>query len=160
MKIIAAIAVSIVAATGTLQGGDERELAEELMRLMKVEQNLEQMRPQMKTMLANVMNSMEVPEEIGPKLLEKQQIVVDLALDAMSWQKMKPHYIDIYVELFDSDELAGLVNFYSSPVGKSFISKMPLLIQRTMELSQAQAVELIPEIQALTEKMIRELAEE
>ena len=160
MRLIAVIAVLIVSILSPLWGAEERELAEELMRLMNVEQNLEQMRPQLTAMLLNTMNAMDVPDEFRSKLAEHQQSQLDLVLDAMSWPKMKDRYIDLYVDVFDASELEGLIDFYSSPVGKSFVDKMPLLMQRMMSLSQEQIAGLLPQIQADTEKFIHELATE
>lgn len=160
MRLIAGLSVVLVSVAGPLWGADERELAEELMLLMNVEQGLEQMRPQIESMTSNLFENMDIPEESRSQFRDHQRSTMDLVLDRLSWPKMKDKYVDIYLDVFDAHELEGLIEFYSSPIGKTFISKMPLLTQRSMAMSQEVVMELLPQIQADAERLARELAKQ
>jgi len=48
--------------------------------------------------------------------------------DEMSWDKLRPRYVQIYQETFTQKEVDGLIAFYKSPTGAAFVSQMPLLM--------------------------------
>ena len=73
---------------------------------------------------------------------EQQQIdstitkVMALMQDEMSWAKMKPQYVRLYVETFDQDEVDGLLAFYATPAGQAMINKMPIVMPKMMGVMQ------------------------
>ena len=62
----------------------------------------------------------------------------------MSWDSIKPMFVKIYADNFDEAELQGLIDFYKTPVGQTWIAKQPQIQAATM---QAMA-QLMPKIQA------------
>lgn len=56
--------------------------------------------------------------------------------DEMSWAKMKPQYVRLYVETFDQDEVDGLLAFYATPAGQAMINKMPIVMPKMMGVMQ------------------------
>lgn len=78
------------------------------------------------------------------------QLVATLRVD-FNWGVLKPEYIRIYQETLDQTEVDGLIAFYETPVGQSTISKMPLVMQRSLALSQQKLQTLMPRIQRLAE---------
>jgi uncharacterized protein len=73
-----------------------------------------------------------------------------------NWQKMKPVYMQLYRETFDQAEVDGLIAFYRSPAGQSFIAKMPVVMQKSMALVQAQMRSMMPRIQEATAQAMEE----
>ena len=57
--------------------------------------------------------------------------------EEMSWQRMKPLYVQLYQDTFEQDEVDGLLAFYTSPTGQAFLNKMPVVMQKSMALSHA-----------------------
>lgn len=115
---IAVLALLLVAATATSVFGDEkrkRELALEVMDLTGANDAgdglanglLSQIRPAYPT----------VPEEIWEELSlsVSAKELIDLALP-------------IYVRNFSEEELAALVSFYKSPLGRTIIERMPIVM--------------------------------
>ena len=100
----------------------------------------------------------------GRKLSDEQRQVMDLAPSRVaelmrrefSWSVMRPIYSGIYQEAFTQSEIDGLIRFYRSPEGQAFISKMPLVMQRSMEVMQMQMQSLMPKVQGLMEQIVRE----
>jgi hypothetical protein len=45
--------------------------------------------------------------------------------DVMSWNGLLEPTIEIYRETYTEEELRALIEFFRSPVGKSFVNKMP-----------------------------------
>jgi len=160
MKLIGLIAVLALSPINSSWAAENRQLAEELVRLMKVHESYEQARPQINAVLSNLLNAVEVSEEIRPEFMAFHEGQMEWISEATSWPKVKDKYIDIYADLFEARELEGMIEFYSSPVGRSVIDKTPRLNERMMNLSQEQVMELLPRIQADTQRFIEELSAE
>ena len=57
---------------------------------------------------------------------------------------VRPIFVKIYADNFDEAELTGLIAFYKSPVGQTWIQKQPAIQAATM---QAMG-QIMPKIQA------------
>ncbi|HLM53484.1 MAG TPA: DUF2059 domain-containing protein [Pseudoxanthomonas sp.] len=64
----------------------------------------------------------------------------------LSWEKMRPLYIDVYRKTFTSEEAKAISEFYESPPGKAVLDKTPLLMQNLMAAMQK---DLMPMLEAL-----------
>lgn len=73
----------------------------------------------------------------------------ELITKQMSWVRMKPKYAQLYDETFTIEELDGMVTFYESPAGRSMLTKMPTLLQKSMAIGQEAFNEIVPELQRL-----------
>jgi hypothetical protein len=56
--------------------------------------------------------------------------------DAVSFDHTRDIYVQVYSETFTQEEVDGLIAFFSSPIGQSYIAKTPLIAQRTSALMQ------------------------
>ena len=74
----------------------------------------------------------------------------------MSWELMRPIYTAIYQETFDQAEIDGLIAFYRSPVGQSFVSKMPAVMHRSMSVMQVQMQAIAPKLKEAMDQVIRD----
>jgi hypothetical protein len=103
-------------------------------------------------------------ETTGRKLTDEQRRVIERApariaevvKSELSWEKMQPIYIAIYQEAFTQSEIDGLIDFYKGPVGQSFISKMPLVMNRSMQVMQSQMQMIMPKLKTAIEDVLRE----
>lgn len=92
----------------------------------------------------------------GKPINAAQQRVLDALPDqfiaimreGMSWDRMKPLWIQIHQETFDQDEVDGLNAFYASRAGKAYLKKTPLLLQKTINLTQTLMQALMPKMRA------------
>jgi hypothetical protein len=82
--------------------------------------------------------------------------LASLMREEMSWAKMEPMVVQIYRDNFDQAEVDGLIAFYQSPVGQSFVTKMPVVMQRSMEASHTQLQAFMPKLQAAMKQVIQE----
>lgn len=82
--------------------------------------------------------------------------LANLMREEMSWAKMEPMVVQIYRDNFDQAEVDGLIAFYQSPVGQSFVTKMPVVMQRSMEASHTQLQAFMPKLQAAMKQVIQE----
>jgi hypothetical protein len=102
-------------------------------------------------MLSSQFGSM--PAEARQAAEEMQQKVMKLLADRLNWDKAKPAYIKLYSETFTESEIDGIVGFYKSPPGQAMLSKMPVLMQKSMAVSQQLMGDVMPDIERMAEEM-------
>lgn len=78
------------------------------------------------------------------KMMERLSPILEKSL---SWEVTKPDYVKMYEETFTPEEIKGLLEFYKTPVGQSFLKKMPVITQKIAEVSARRVQQLIPEVQ-------------
>jgi hypothetical protein len=103
-------------------------------------------------MMGGVANQTNVSPDASEKAKAIQDKMFALIEGELSWNKMKAQYERIYAEVFTPDEVRGLIAFYKTPAGQAFLDKQPLLIQKTMEVTQKQVIEMTPKIQELVKQ--------
>jgi uncharacterized protein len=99
----------------------------------------------------------------GRSLTEQDQKAVNTTInktmvlmkEEFTWEALKADFVKLYVSTFDQDEIDSLVAFYSSPTGQAFIRKMPILMQKSMELSQARMQQLLPRMMKIIQESVR-----
>ena len=104
-----------------------------------VEANMRQMSAQMRG------NKPATPEQ---QAVEDRNIqrVMEVMHQEMNWQKMEPLYLKLYQDTYTQEEIDGLNEFYSSPAGQAYLAKMPMLMQRTMQLMQTTMQSIMPRL--------------
>ena len=97
-------------------------------------------------------------KEITPEL---QQIIDESSEEAsfilkneMSWAKMEPDLIQVYRESFTQSEIDGLIQFYKSDLGETIIKKMPIVMNKNMELINQRSVAMASKMQPLIEGIV------
>ena len=158
MKLKSAVSIGSIALLLTASGALAQDAArktkiEEMFRLMNMDRLIQQAMTQMKTMTEQQMSEMKLPPEAKAEAQESQDRMMKLIAERMSWERMKPDYIQLYSEVFTDEELDGNLAFYRSPAGRAMLEKTPLLMTRAMALGVKQMGDIQPEI----EKMMKEL---
>src|SRR5579859_7523945 len=136
----------------------KRTAVEELFSLMKLDQMQKQMLSQFQAMAGDQIEkslSAEIQKsQDGAKMVTEvkdfEKRVFDLMMDRVDFARMKPDYIRLYDETFSSEEVAGLVGFYKTPIGQSYLSKMPVLTSKTVALTQRVLGDLMPQMMKMT----------
>lgn len=70
--------------------------------------------------------------------------------ESLSWEQMRPLYIDAYQRTFTSQDVKALTKFYESPAGRSLLDKTPMLMQN-LTLAMQQKVK--PMLDALKSEL-------
>lgn len=138
------------------------ESVRELLHVMQSERMLEGTFAQLQTMAeASSKQSLEG----APMNPEQQKIMADmktkmlaLAKEEVAWSKLEPMFVDIYRDTFTATEIKDMVAFYKSPTGQAWITKMPTVMQSTMQLTQRQMVGLAPKMKDLVAETAKRLA--
>jgi hypothetical protein len=74
----------------------------------------------------------------------KQLIRTEFTVDTVHAQ-----FNQIYSEVFTQEEVDGLIAFYSSPAGKAFVAKMPIVTSKSMQIGQSQVERFLPKLMAI-----------
>lgn len=138
-------------------------LIEELIVALKVEQQQQQMMQTVQSSMLTQMNSLLTPgdeekkREAQADFQEFQRRMFALMAAHMSWQTMKPVYVEMYDETFTIDELQPLVAFFKSPAGQAFVDKTPVLMANTMKRMQRVTADMMPDIQKLSAEFAQQM---
>jgi len=114
------LCATLCSAEGT---GQQRELAEQLFRVLKADKQYEQIR---------------APADVDPVM---GKLVAGQVSQTSNWEKLKDKYIDAYIQYFSEKDLAKLVEFFSSPTGQKYIENQEKLYPGGMELIMAMVAD-------------------
>jgi hypothetical protein len=137
--------------------------AESVDRLLKVAR-VEAMLDSMYATLEQIVRGSMQQAIAGRPVTPEQQRAIDampaklmtVVRQEFTWDVLRPQYARLYGETFSQEEIDGLVAFYESPAGQAFVSKMPIVLQKSVALSQAQMKVLLPKMNAAIAEAIRD----
>jgi len=138
------VAGSVFSQTGT---PESRAAAERLLQVLKMDENFDNSISQAVKMQMGMVDQMDIPAEDKERARKISENSTENILKKFSWKKMKGMFIDIYAEVFTTEELNGVIAFYESPAGQKFVVKQPELMQVTMQKMQGLMAEIMPELQ-------------
>ncbi len=124
---------------------------QELMRVSDTDQMMKQVLDQVKAMASSQLNRTDIPADArksADELLDRIMALTEARLD-----KMKTMLAQVYADTYTEEEIDGILAFYKSPAGQAMLKKMPLLMQRSMAVSQQAMADLMPEVQKMTAEM-------
>ncbi len=149
-----ALLVAFVLLPAALCAQDRKTaLADELFTSMKMEKMMDQMKQQMPMMIQQQIQQMNLSAADKAKTDKLVQEMTAYVTDTFDWKKLRPEYVSIYAEVFNEQELQGLVDFYKSPPGQAFIDKMPVVMTRAMQVQQKQMGAVMAHMQELVKQM-------
>lgn len=105
----------------------------------------------MRQSMAQTLKGKSLSAEQQRKLDAVPAKFVAVMREEMSWQKMKPLYVQMYRETFEQEEVDGMLAFYASPAGQALINKMPVVMQKSMALSQSLMQSFLPKMMTALE---------
>ena len=167
MKSWIAAIVLALASLPVFGAGPTDASLERLLAVTRSESLIDSMQGQVEQMFRQSMAQGMKTAGPGGKLNDAQQRIVDelpgrfaaLMREEMSWTRFKPMMMTVYRESFSQEEIDGLIAFYESPLGKLMIERMPVVMQRSMELVQADMKTTLPKLEALMKDTMRRLQE-
>jgi hypothetical protein len=122
---------------------------DELLTLMRIDKMMESTMEPLKKMMASAGQTAGMPPEHAARAKAMQEKSFALIMGEMTGSRMKAEMAQIYGETFTTEEIKGLTTFYKSPAGQAFLDKQPIVMQKTMAMSQKMMMEIMPKIQAM-----------
>jgi uncharacterized protein len=103
----------------------------------------------------------------GRQLSEREQQIADdthakiqaLLRQTLQWNNFEPLMIRVYQSTFSQKDVDGMTAFYKTPTGQAVISKMPMVVQQTMQAMQERTASLLPQIQQIQRDMATQMKE-
>ncbi|WP_336042048.1 DUF2059 domain-containing protein [Acinetobacter dispersus] len=164
MKKIIAIFIMMSISIPAFAQPASKESVKELLKITKSEQFLGQMSQQINTMMHSSIEKITQ----GRKLTTKQELAVvnytqelgKIMQEELTWAKLEPEMIKIYAEEFSQEEIDGMIKFYKTPVGQSTIDKMPIVMQKSMQVGYKQMDAITPKIMQAADKLAKDMQAE
>ena len=134
-----------------------------LFTLMQAESLMESvyasLEPAMRQGLAQATSGKELTAEQQRVLERAPQRMSVLMRTELSWAKLEPMQISIYRDSFEQSEIDGLIDFYRSRLGQTFVNKMPMATQKAITAMQNYMQKVMPKIQAAMQEVLMEAKE-
>ena len=133
--------LTLAAANAFADDATKAAKVEEFFRLAQLDKVLEQSLAQVRTQMQNglfqqIFGQKPLPPEMKKQVDDFDNKVADVVSDALSWEKLKPGYVKIYMDAFSEEDLDGIIAFYKSRAGQAMVSKTPVLLTKGGELAQ------------------------
>ncbi|WP_374296212.1 DUF2059 domain-containing protein [Acinetobacter sp.] len=135
----------------------------ELLQVTESEQMMDHMNAQMQKIISQSIQ--QVQQQQGQALSDVQVEVVhkyskkvaDIMAKGMKWSDLEPAMVKIYQDNFTQEDINGLIAFYKTPLGKTTIEKMPLVMQQSMAVGQDAMMKVMPELTEVMKGFVSEL---
>jgi len=127
--------------------------AAELLKVSNSEQMMEQMLGSMQRLQVEQFAKMDLPPEVRASTAEMQKKTEALVRKMLSWEAIKPRFVNLYAATYTEPELDGILSFYKSAAGQAMLNKMPQLMQGSMDLTQEAMAGVMPELMKIVEEM-------
>lgn len=118
-----------------------------------------QMERVMKDMMKAAMKDQPVNAE-QQKIMDKfRDKVMDIHRSEVTWEKLEPILVEVYSNALSQEDIDGISAFYRSPAGRSYVSKMPVVMQESMNAMQKVMTPMMEKMFEAAKKMGEELRE-
>lgn len=162
-RLAAALAALLLTATAATAAPPTRESVEELLRVMRMDQTLEnvfdlmeqtnrEMERRMSQGLVQPSLSDDEQREIDELRARRDRKANAVLREELSWEKTKEGYVRLYTEAFSQEEIDGQLAFYRSPVGQAVLDKQPALTRKSGEMMQERMTEVLPKVRRALEE--------
>jgi hypothetical protein len=146
-----ACAACLLAQRSLAQTQSRDALAEELLVVMQVKESIEQSIAAARAMLPAQMEELRAATGQPPSAPASTNDVnklFDLIAKELSWENMEKDYVALYADMFSEEELRGMIAFFESPVGRTWLAKQPEIARRSLQFSQNLMMRLLPAMQS------------
>lgn len=125
---------------------------EELLKVSNMESLSQQVYTQIRVMTSKQLDSIAGSEKTKAEAAQRADRLLAQIQDRFSWDKMKPEYVRLYDEVYSDAEITGILAFYESPAGQAYLTRMPQLMAKSMEMAQSRMADVMPEIQRIAKE--------
>ena len=160
MKFLLALVASVVFSSSAVAEAPTPESVANLLTAIHAEKVVDVLFQNIESMMRKSMSQAlqgKASTEQNKKFFDSYMPKIMLIMrDELSWERMKPLYVQVYSETFSQEEIDGLIRFYDSDVGRSYVSKLPVVMEKTMAISQQQMQPMMQRLQDALQQAIAE----
>lgn len=143
----------LVISTITFADSGSKVEAEKLLNVMGME----------KAMTESMSQMIDIQLQQNPTLAPFKPVMMKFFKKHMSWESLKPEFVQMYSETFTASELREINAFYATDIGKKTIEKMPTLMAQGAQIGTARVQANIGELQSMIKvesERLKKLAEQ
>ncbi len=144
------------------ESGTAHEEAAELLRSMKFDEMMTASIEAQKEMMERMFRQMGQQHgvDVSEEAVAAQMRFIEAFHEELDWAGMKEDMIRAYGETFSKEELRGLIDFYSTPAGRSFVEKQGALSEKMMTILQPRMLNAMQKLQPMMMEMQKQAREE
>ncbi|NMG65148.1 DUF2059 domain-containing protein [Azoarcus indigens] len=137
-----------------------RASVDKLLAVTETRKLMEQNQGQVEVMMRRAFeqNMANSPDPAAAKAVA-DKVIAKLAgqvRNELSWEKMEGFYVQLYTETFTQPEIDGLIRFYESEAGHAFTRKMPIVMQKSMMMTQERLAPLMQQLKTAIQEAVNE----
>jgi hypothetical protein len=92
------------------------------------------------------------------KILDGYEAKVSTLLQStLSWEKLKPAYMDLYASTYSEADVDGILAFYRTPAGQHMVEKTPELAQASQKIVLARMQGITSQLQEDAQQLMAQL---
>jgi hypothetical protein len=142
VKALVAASVLCLAGFAASAAPPSAQSLERLLKAIDAEQTVKNLQrysdAMMKSAVDRAVQTRQFTPEQRAKLDESvRKISVEMGVE-LSWEGLRPVYMQVYTETFTQEEIDSIIAFYESPAGRAFIAKMPTVLQKSTSFIQSR----------------------
>ncbi|HEX9282007.1 MAG TPA: DUF2059 domain-containing protein [Candidatus Udaeobacter sp.] len=121
---------------------------------------MEQMDAYMKQIMQQATQGQRIAPEIKKDIDKRQTEMMRAIKGVLDWNKLEPMYVRVYQKSFTQAEVDGLVAFYKTPTGQALLTKMPVVMQNTLNEVQQLMQPMMQRMQQMQQEIVAEIQAE
>jgi hypothetical protein len=121
---------------------------------------MEQMDAYMKQIMQQATQGQRIAPEIKKDIDKRQTEMMRAIKGVLDWNKLEPMYVRVYQKSFTQAEVDGLVAFYKTPTGQALLTKMPFVMQNTLNEVQQLMQPMMQRMQQMQQEIVAEIQAE
>ncbi len=140
--------------TARADEASHRAKAEEMMTLLKTQDMVQHIAAGITKQVDDAAKSVEgaSPNDAAKaKAADFEKQASKLIEGQLSWDSMKPSFVEVYTKNFTEEELDGIIAFYKSPAGAALLGKMPAVNSQVTQFGNSRMSALQPQLKQLFE---------
>jgi uncharacterized protein len=116
-----------------------------------------QMDSYMKQAMQQATNGERVTPEIQKHIDSLEAEMMATLKEVLDWNKLEPMYVRVYQKSFTQGEVDGMIAFYKTPTGQALLTKMPVVMQNTLNEVQQMMQPMMQRMQRMQHDIVAEI---
>ncbi|WNH54285.1 DUF2059 domain-containing protein [Stenotrophomonas oahuensis] len=159
-RLVLGLALGLAAIAPALAAPPTDADINRLLAASRAQSMLDTMLPQIEAMqrqqFEQVAQQRQLDETQRAQLQRIEQRTNQTIRQALSWQQLRPMYVDLYKKTFSKEDVLAMAEFYESSAGQSLLDKTPALMQNVMVAIQERMQPLFVDLQKDLEAIVNE----
>lgn len=127
----------------------DRQAVEELLAITKVQETQNQVDQQGAAMVSEWIAKMNLSPADGALIAKYSARADEVLREVLSWERLKPQYVEAYLSVFSGKEIRQLTRFYRSPLGQRLVAATPQLLEASAGISSNAMVAALPKVEVI-----------